>query len=344
MSNEAKTINKKKAQDKELEYTSPIILHDTTRTRITCMPYYIPRSSGSNDIALQIKRFNKSKVQGLTGPQIQLDEDVTINLQDSAVRLLAVTLTDYLQIANHDAGNYLVLRMNEGVTDISNQDPALVSKVIANILSDKEVIEYFQNQELSEEIIAALKGHIKIKELKNALEKLRSMLDTGDSKESSYQSWCEEHSWVFGNAYAVNDKIRNISAGDSLDIIIPIVTSGYRDLIELKRPDKNILQFDESHHNYYFSSDVSKAIGQTHRYLDVFAEEAATGLKGKPEIIAYHPRAVIVIGRSNDWVPDQFKALHGLNRRLNGITVMTYDHLLTQGERLLQVVEHQNEN
>jgi hypothetical protein len=72
--------------------------------------------------------------------------------------------------------------------------------------------------------------------------------------------------------------------------------------------------------------------------LDVLHEEAAKGLRDYPEIVAYHPRATIVIGRSNDWRPEQFKALHGLNRRLNGITVMTYDQLLAQGERLVHVL------
>ncbi|MEX2551881.1 MAG: DUF4263 domain-containing protein, partial [Actinomycetota bacterium] len=57
-----------------------------------------------------------------------------------------------------------------------------------------------------------------------------------------------------------------------------------------------------------------------------------------PEIVAYHPRATIVIGRSNDWPMDKLTALHGLNRRLNGIAVMTYDQLLAQGERLIEMV------
>jgi hypothetical protein len=54
--------------------------------------------------------------------------------------------------------------------------------------------------------------------------------------------------------------------------------------------------------------------------------------------MAYHPRATLVIGRSNNWQTEMFKTLHGLNRRLNGITVMTYDQLLAQGERLIEIL------
>ncbi|MGV7174253.1 hypothetical protein [Xanthomonas axonopodis] len=56
------------------------------------------------------------------------------------------------------------------------------------------------------------------------------------------------------------------------------------------------------------------------------------------EVVAYHPRATIVIGRSHDWSAEQQRSLHGLNRRLHGISVMTYDHLLAQGERLLEMM------
>jgi hypothetical protein len=36
------------------------------------------------------------------------------------------------------------------------------------------------------------------------------------------------------------------------------------------------------------------------------------------------------------------RALHGLNSRLAGITVMTYDQLLAQGERLVAVLSEQS--
>jgi hypothetical protein len=133
--------------------------------------------------------------------------------------------------------------------------------------------------------------------------------------------------------------VRNIPAGDHLDLLLPTVIAGFRDIVELKRPDMPVLNWDKAHRNFYFSADSSSAIGQCHRYLDVLHEDASQGLRDHPEIVAYHPRATIVIGRSADWREDQHRALHGLNRRLNGITVMTYDQLLAQGERLVQMLQ-----
>ena len=192
--------------------------------------------------------------------------------------------------------------------------------------------------DLSDELVAAFKGAIRLKEMRQAVASLRQHLDSGDASESTYQAWCEQHSWAFGNAYVMRDEVRNISASDRLDLLLPTVISGYRDIAELKRPNMPVLVYDEDHRNFYFSAEVSKAIGQSHRYLDVLQEVAAKGLRDHPEVVAYHPRATIVIGRSNDWSSEKLKALHGLNRRLSGVTVMTYDQLMAQGERLVEML------
>jgi len=49
------------------------------------------------------------------------------------------------------------------------------------------------------------------------------------------------------------------------------------------------------------------------------------------------------IRSSSTWSDEQQRALHGLNRRTNGISVMTYDHLLAQGERLIEMMSPQNQ-
>ncbi|MFW6106579.1 MAG: Shedu anti-phage system protein SduA domain-containing protein [bacterium] len=116
----------------------------------------------------------------------------------------------------------------------------------------------------------------------------------------------------------------------------------YRDIVELKRPDEPVLIWDKDHKNYYFSAEVSRAIGQCHRYIDILYDAAKDGLLDHPEVVAYYPRAIIVIGRSSGWTEGQIRALHGLNYRLNAVVVMTYDQLLAQGERLVEMLGEQD--
>lgn len=218
-----------------------------------------------------------------------------------------------------------------------------MAQALTKVLGQREILEHLGNTELSTELLVALRSAIRLSEMRKAVAKLREFLVSGESDERIYQGWCEKHSWAFGNAYVVSDLVREISTGDRLDLLLPTVIAGYRDIVELKRPDMHVLLYDDAHRNYYFSADVAKAIGQCHRYLDVLHEVAANGLRDHPEIVAYHPRAIIVIGRSCDWDESKLRALHGLNRRLSGVMVMTYDQLLAQGERLVEMLSPKQE-
>ena len=54
--------------------------------------------------------------------------------------------------------------------------------------------------------------------------------------------------------------------------------------------------------------------------------------------MAYYPKSIIVIGRSNGFNDAQIRALHGLNSRLNGIIVKSYDDILIQAKNLLSTI------
>jgi len=139
-------------------------------------------------------------------------------------------------------------------------------------------------------------------------------------------------------AYVDADRLRRISTGDDVDLLLPTVLAGLRDVVELKRPDADVLRWDENHRDFYWSLDAAKAIGQAARYIEVLHDEARRGLRDHREVVAYYPRALIVIGRSTGWGNDEYRGLRILNDRLDGITVMTFDQLLAQGERLLEIV------
>jgi Domain of unknown function (DUF4263) len=256
-----------------------------------------------------------------------------------------LALSDHLAVAAQadQDGRYILIRVDEGTASLGDNDPAAVAAALTKVLSQREIVEHLAETELTDSLINAFRGAIRLKEMRSAVAQLRHLLDSGESAEEVYQRWCMEHSWAFGNAYVMSDKVRDISSGDSIDLLLPTVISGFRDIVELKRPAHDVLLYDGNHRNFYFSAEVSRALGQVHRYLDVLHEVAANGLRDHPEVVAYHPRAIIVIGRSQGWPPKQLKALHGLNRRLSGVTVMTYDQLLAQGERLIDALSVKEE-
>lgn len=327
-------INRRQANSGLLSYSDPVVLHETSRSRIVFVPFYIPHSD-HEELAAKIQTYRK----GQPPNDWLIVDDKSISLKEPAIRELLRALNVHLEAVNEGDGNYLLVRVEEGVAQLGEHDPAAVANALTSVLSQQEILHHVKDANLSDELTKAFKGAIRLKEMQSAVAELRTHLEQGARQESIYQQWCNNHPWAFGNAYVVHDDdIRSIGPHDQLDVMLSNVIAGYRDLVELKRPDMVVLNYDEGHRNYYFSSEVSKTIGQCHRYIDVLHHAAERGLQDHPEIIAYHPRATIVIGRSSGWDDEKHRALHGLNSRLNGIRIMTYDHLLAQGERLVAML------
>ena len=332
---EISPVRRERATNRDMDYSSPVLLHESRKTKITVLPWYVKRSAGQVDTSLkfEVHEYRKSTIGGLWWP------NSTLNLNASATRKLFTTLGTFLKAAETETGKaFLIVPVGPGLADLAGHSPDAVAQALVSALDQPSILQQLANTDISAELAEALKQSVKLKQLHTAVAELRATLESGEAEESVYQSWCERHSWSFGHMYVLHDELRDIGHHDSIDLLLPGIVTGFRDVIELKRPDKNVILDDPGRRSWYFSSDVSKAIGQCHRYLDLLGEVAVRGMRDHPEIIAYHPRATIVIGRSNEWGPEQHRALHGLNARLSSIQVMTYDHLLARAERMLELL------
>lgn len=321
-------IHRRPAVSPQVDYGDAVMLHDTDHLLIELVPFFIARSE-DDQLACKIVRYDKR-----AGWQ-----ETSISLQEPALRKLHDSLTSHLLITKEESGSYIVLRADGSVSSESSLSLDQVARAISDLLQTDGIVEHLVGVDLGAELAHALRTDLRLGELHEAVSELATYLRRGTADESIYQGWCERHSWAFGNAYVVNDQVRSISAGDRIDLLLPRSLGGFRDLIELKRPDMRILVYDSSHRSWHWSAEVSRAIGQCHRYLDVLHSEVGlSGIRDAPDVIAYHPRATVVIGRSERWSEQQHQALHGLNRRLADISVISYDHLLAQARQTLDLV------
>jgi len=327
-------LQRKETSKQNLSYGDSIILHESNINRVVLVPFYITRSERTQ-LAIRLEEYRK------TSPSCwNLLKEHTISLNEADARNLLHALQKLLAMAEHNSvGEYIAIRLIDGKTDFKDHKHVDIARALCTALSNRDIACHLTSKELGNELVMAFRSSIRQHELQSAVVTLRENLNSGLSDEKIYQLWCEKHSWAFGNAYVMRDEIRNIAKGDQIDLILPTVVTGFRDIIELKRPDMDVLLYDNSHRDYYFSQSVSVAIGQCHRYLDILHADASNGFRYNPEIVAYYPRATIVIGRSDGWDKSKLKALHGLNSRLKDITIMTYDQLLAQGERLIEIIQ-----
>ncbi len=322
-------IARNASQNENVDYIDPIILSENSKTKVVLRGWYIHHSD--------YVEF-KAKIQTYDKPQLGwLEvENKTINLSGKATARLAAELPKLLAVAKEDeAGEYLTIKLSDGTANLDQLDPEKVVAGLLGVLNQEAVAEHLSGKELGPELAKALRYSVRLTEMKTAMLELRGLLEDGVNEERHYQAWCEKYPWAFGNQFVINDSIRDIGIHDQVDILVPRIMAGFRDIVELKRPDMEILKYDRNHRDYFFSREASMAIGQCHRYLDKFSEAARHGLDDATHVVAYHPEATIVMGRMTGWADEQAKALHGLNSRLSGIRIITYDHLLAQGESLV---------
>lgn len=134
--------------------------------------------------------------------------------------------------------------MEDGTADLGNTNPEAITKALLPVMSQDGIAEHFRGKEVSSKSPQALRYSVRLEEMKTAMAELRANLDGEVVLESVYQKWFESHPWAFGNQFVVNDAIRNVFAQDTVDMLMPRILAGYRDIIELKQPSITVLQYD----------------------------------------------------------------------------------------------------
>lgn len=337
----ASRIRRKSAlQNEKVSHTEPQFLHEDRGHKWVLQVTFIERNEKTTS-QFKVKRYPKQL--GVANPEV----DKVMQFPEPVARQLATAIRKQLAIKETDgSGDYWVIPATTEDDEFSNFKQ--IAPGLFRAMGNRKIRDWLIDQDAEHLLTDALSSAIRLRELKNALEQLRTNLETGIAEEAVYQQWCETHTWAFGNYYVSRDLDRRLGGADIADMLIQPIT-GFRDIIELKRPDATVIQRDKERKHYYFGTEVSKAIGQCHRYLEVLSKAAGSGMIENKKILACHPRAIIVIGRSNRWeiedinlpngdAKERLAALHGLNQRLHGITVMTYDQLLAQGELALALL------
>ena len=108
---------------------------------------------------------------------------------------------------------------------------------------------------------------------------------------------------------------------------------GKVDVFEIKLPSAKLLAYDDSHDNYYWSAETSKAISQLEKYI-YLAEENKTSiekdiLKSKNQKVNLtKPKGVLIIGKQSEF--DSEKKIEDfslLRSSLKNIEIVLYDEM-----------------
>ena len=216
---------RRQAKSGRVSYANPVLLRETSKSRLTFVPYFIPHTDHTELAGLIV---TEKKAAPPTGYVVVGKKSVS--LSGDATRALHGALNKHLKVAEtKEDGAYLLIPLAGGTANLVDHEPAQVARALSKVLSEPEIAKHLDGVELSGEFIQAFRGAIRLREMVSAVAALRQHLDSGLADEDIYQDWCERHTWAFGNAYIVRDHVRNISTGDKMDVLLPTVIAGFRD-------------------------------------------------------------------------------------------------------------------
>ena len=199
---------------------------------------------------------------------------------------------------------------------------------------------------------------------KTIYKKLKEMLENNENyNENSWQKMIMSFIQVLFPKYVIignQPQIKTFSENNKRPDIIVGDIDGYVDIIEIKKPFATGILSDRKSQlyrdNYIPLRELSGAIMQCEKYIFYMTSDVQKiqkELNNQYKSILpngylfqiVNPKAMIIIGRSNNFNNQQKKDFEIIKRKYkNIIDIITYDDLLHRFEQTIRILERKNQN
>lgn len=235
---------------------------------------------------------------------------------------------------------------DQEITD--SQDTFKVDAILGSVRGIMKAAEAGAIERLADELTSTRQGRkatsgamskrlpIRIQDLREAAREFRELLSRPGVTEPELQAHIERRPLLLGFRYAEVLPAHQIPRG-KVDFVVRR-HDGYHDLVELKRPDNQIVRHlgGNTKHpsSYALSPELAQALAQAHLYREWLAITPDSTLKDQYDLHRVRiPRVTIVIGlRSSLPTPEAATILDQLNLTLHRMEVMPYDMLARRAE------------
>ena len=229
---------------------------------------------------------------------------------------------------------------------------------LANILSadivpklsadDRDALNAFLPEFIAAESISSvnlLKATAQIESLKELAAELEEAIKAGHG-ESWWQTYIRSKILIIQQGYIKAIEKMNISIGTTKFPDFSLVThDNYLDILEIKKPSTEILKHDSSRGNFFFDTEISKAIVQVENYISNVTKHGDTVRSyildnHKLDLKVVRPRGILLAGSASQFTEQKQKDdFRLLSQGLKNLTIVTYDELLTRLKNYIEVLE-----
>lgn len=189
-------------------------------------------------------------------------------------------------------------------------------------------------------LITTYKDNVQLLAVDEAIKKFESTL-AKDASESEWGKIIKQYLFLIESKYVRVIPELNLQLASWRKVDFGYVDNqGYLDIFEIKKPSTNILSKQQDRGNYYWHTEMVKAITQAEKYLYA-AERKAPLLKEDIkrekgiDVEIIRPQAFLIAGTSEQFVNDEMKNDFKLLRdSVKNIEIILYDELLDRFKNL----------
>jgi len=315
---------------------------------------------GKNMLEHLIKRFGK-KFRWILTPDI---DSITVERGIVRVRLATPILSKMTSegfTRTRDIKNDIISRTLSTIYPLHFTEKArsvFVPGTVAGILAkdivpklstaDRKALNEFLPAYLASESISTVSLVKAAAEIESLTELARTMERAmGEAKsESWWQTFIRANILLIQQGYIkAIEKMNTVVGGTKYPDFSLVTHDSYLDILEIKRPNTELLKFDSSRGNYYWDAEVSRAIIQVENYISAITEQASAVRSYildmyKIDLKVVRPRGIILVGDAQLLSEQkQRDDLRLLSQGLKNITVVTYDELLTRLKNYIRVLK-----
>ena len=213
---------------------------------------------------------------------------------------------------------------------------------------DRDVLKNLLPDFIASESIGTvnlLKAEAQIRSLKELATDLERAIENNHG-ESWWQTYIHKNILLIQQGYIQPVDKMNIAIGNTKFPDFSLVThDSYLDILEIKKPSTPLIKLDDSRGNFYWETELSKAIIQVENYIMNVAKHADAVRsylldEYKIKLQVLRPRGIILAGDARTFTrqkeSDDFRLL---SQSLKNVTVVTYDELLIRLRNYTQVLE-----
>jgi hypothetical protein len=191
-------------------------------------------------------------------------------------------------------------------------------------------------------IVSKNRKATEIRYLESIIKEYERKLKSPSQNEHKWQEFLRDYILLCNSNYTGILEKKNIALEGKYPDFLMINVYNYLDIYEIKKPNTSLLKYDKSRGNYYWDTEIGKAISQVENYIH-YINRNGPSLRDEIkrikniDIRVVKPRGFIIAGQrkqlTGEVMEDNFRLL---NSSLKNVEIVLYDELLDNLKNFLK--------